>query len=355
MSVYTGVVSCFYADKHYGFIKSRGFPRDVFVLESVLRDARAGVGASVYFTVAGNNKVCNLWVLKDKGPCATRRFSGIVKSIYQRKQYGFIDCIELRNMYGKDTFVLQSQLDSFERGDAVTFNAKLNDAGEPQAIGLQHVFAGVMTWPIGASSITGLQFSGQDIGVSMQAQTVRTMGRYPERLSHSDVIIVPELFCAEGDIDIFHKLQQEIQWTPRLAGSHFRGNPEASDTYRRIVESMCNYFDIEFRTAHVNFYPTDAHMRPYHHDAYKYNESLQENMTLIASFGSGRDLTFRHARTGETKRFLLRNGMAFYFGRDINDKWLHGIDALADTEQRRTHGRISISLWGICRLIHTST
>jgi len=39
--------------------------------------------------------------------------------------------------------------------------------------------------------------------------------------------------------------------------------------------------------------------------------------------------------------------MLFYFGRDANITWQHGINALPEDEQDGK-GRISIILWGLC-------
>jgi len=56
---------------------------------------------------------------------------------------------------------------------------------------------------------------------------------------------------------------------------------------------------------------------------------------------------FRHAKTGELLYFPQKNGMLFYFGRDANIVWQHGINALPDCQQDGK-GRVSIILWGLC-------
>mmetsp|Transcript_106165 Transcript_106165/g.300222 ORF Transcript_106165/g.300222 Transcript_106165/m.300222 type:complete len:241 (+) Transcript_106165:932-1654(+) len=45
-----------------------------------------------------------------------------------------------------------------------------------------------------------------------------------------------------------------------------------------------------------------------------------------------------------------KNGMLFYFGRDANIVWQHGINALPASEQTGK-GRISLILWGLCTTV----
>merc|ERR1711862_167017 len=65
------------------------------------------------------------------------------------------------------------------------------------------------------------------------------------------------------------------------------------------------------------------------------------------SFGATRELAFRHAKTGELFYVPQTNGMMFYFGRDVNITWQHGVNALPDKEQDGK-GRISVVCWGYC-------
>merc|ERR1712032_663993 len=91
--------------------------------------------------------------------------------------------------------------------------------------------------------------------------------------------------------------------------------------------------------------------KPFHHDSAAFNaaRAKNQNCTIGISFGAARELAFRHAKTGELLYFPQRNGMLFYFGRDANIVWQHGINALPDQEQDGK-GRVSIILWGWCSL-----
>merc|ERR1712113_74939 len=74
-----------------------------------------------------------------------------------------------------------------------------------------------------------------------------------------------------------------------------------------------------------------------------------QNCTVGISLSAARELAFRHAKTGELVYFPQTNGMLFFFGRDVNIRWQHGINALPLDEQDGK-GRISIILWGLTTL-----
>ena len=67
---------------------------------------------------------------------------------------------------------------------------------------------------------------------------------------------------------------------------------------------------------------------------------------FLVSFGATRELAFLHADNKCKAYFPQSNGMLFSFGRDVNIRWKHGINALVE-EQRDGKGRISIVLWGL--------
>merc|ERR1719291_313454 len=64
------------------------------------------------------------------------RYAGTVKKFDQAKGFGFIECADLQQMYGRDVWVHHQQLNNFNVGDEVTFDMVLNKAGHPQAIDL---------------------------------------------------------------------------------------------------------------------------------------------------------------------------------------------------------------------------
>merc|ERR1711998_499817 len=79
-------------------------------------------------------------------------------------------------------------------------------------------------------------------------------------------------------------------------------------------------------------YVDGSDWKPFHHDSAAFNpqRAKSQNCTIGISFGASRDLALRHAKTGELLYFPQKNGMLFFFGRDANIIWQHGINALPD-------------------------
>eukprot|EP00434_Breviolum_minutum_P005061 symbB.v1.2.004466.t1/scaffold249.1/size274694/25 len=185
--------------------------------------------------------------------------------------------------------------------------------------------------------------------------------KYNKELRHDDVVIVPDFFCAEDDWQVYYDLIQEMrelqeknthdsQWKSWHEGAHLLSpNPEGSKTYQAIVKRMCEYFSIApgTRGTRFNWYRDGSDWKPFHHDSAAFNikRARNQNCTVGISFGASRELAFRHAKSEELVYFPQTNGMLFFFGRDVNIRWQHGINALPESEQDGK-GRISIILWG---------
>jgi hypothetical protein len=199
----------------------------------------------------------------------------------------------------------------------------------------------------------------------MRILTVPASKRYSQPVSHDDVIVVPDFFCAEDNWDTYYQLIKEMresqaagnrqsEWIAWHEGAHLLSqNPTGSKTYQKVLDKMCEYFAVSDgnRGTRFNWYRDGSDWKPFHHDSAAFNEARakNQNCTIGISFGSARELAFRHAKTGELIYFPQRNGMLFYFGRDANIIWQHGVNALPDQDQDGK-GRISIILWGWCSL-----
>ena len=104
---------------------------------------------------------------------------------------------------------------------------------------------------------------------------------YGKPLKHDDVIIVPELFGAEGDLSVFDKLVEEIsqlqkdevkgaEWTPWHQGAHMIAkDPKGSKTFQEVVDKLCEYFHVKKDTifTRLNWYKDSKDWKPFHHDA----------------------------------------------------------------------------------------
>lgn len=201
--------------------------------------------------------------------------------------------------------------------------------------------------------------------------TTMADARQIQSISHDDVIIVPSFFCDEDDWDVYYELLQEVRdgqastdgksiWDSWHEGSHLlTKTPQHSGTFQRVLGKICDYFDIANSGCRdgnsvgtrFNWYRDGADWKPFHHDSAAFNaqRASKQNCTVGISFGASRELAFRHAKTGELIYFPQTNGMLFFFGRDVNIRFQHGINAVPADEQEGK-GRISIILWGLSNL-----
>jgi len=126
----------------------------------------------------------------------------------------------------------------------------------------------------------------------------------------------------------------------------------ASPTVRvtQVQKKMGDFFGLQpqSRGTRFNWYNNPSDWKPFHHDSAAFNaqRARNQNCTVGVSFGDARELAFVDAQD-PTKRFYFpqTNGGLFYFGRDVNIRFKHGVNLLPEDE-RTGKGRVSIILWG---------
>lgn len=204
----------------------------------------------------------------------------------------------------------------------------------------------------------------------MRIITLEDQGQLRD-LSHDDVIVIPNFFCDACDWDLYYDLLRQARddqtvdgiaskWESWHEGSHLlTKRPEGSDAFRAVIDRICDGLHIANKDCRdgnsvgtrFNWYRDGADWKPFHHDSAAFNpqRAAKQNCTVGASFGAPRELAFRHAKTGELIYFPQTNGMLFFFGRDVNIRWQHGINALP-LEDQDGKGRVSIILWGLTLL-----
>lgn len=64
---------------------------------------------------------------------ATGRYQGRIKSFNVQKGFGFIDCPEAHQVYGRDVFLHKAQIATFQIGSQVSFAVEINKTSMPQA------------------------------------------------------------------------------------------------------------------------------------------------------------------------------------------------------------------------------
>merc|ERR1719162_571522 len=61
------------------------------------------------------------------------RFQGKIKSFNVQKGFGFIECPEAHQIYGRDVFLHKAQIGTYQIGSQVSFAVEMNKTNMPQA------------------------------------------------------------------------------------------------------------------------------------------------------------------------------------------------------------------------------
>lgn len=155
-------------------------------------------------------------------------------------------------------------------------------------------------------------------------------------------IYVPNLFEKTNDRIIYNSLKHEIEnndcnmitWS-----KHFKyENPNNLPTLCNIVKQMADHFNVTVHQTRLNYYPDNKSWKPFHKDSH----ILSEDFTMGASFGSRRELVFKHEASEKTFKFPQNNGDCFAFTSLVNDVFLHGVPKSSFDIQPR----FSIIAWG---------
>lgn len=138
--------------------------------------------------------------------------------------------------------------------------------------------------------------------------------------------ILPRLQTWHADPGIHYSysnnLLQTRSWTPLLSG------------IREKVEAFLNF---SFNSVLVNLYRNGEDYVGWHSD----NEPELGEQPFIASltFGVERQFCFRHKKTPETGRILLRSGTLLIMQPDFQQHWLHSVPI----DKNATQGRINLT------------
>ncbi|EDQ85105.1 uncharacterized protein MONBRDRAFT_29584 [Monosiga brevicollis MX1] len=210
---------------------------------------------------------------------------------------------------------------------------------------------------------------------------------YGRTVGVHDVIMVPEMFCAEDDLSLYESLLAELKATGSTdlfvswhGDSHVIADDkkmkgkwkELSPSFQKVggsavdfdlccsvmihsqlthvprtqvIKQMEEYFNMDIKATRFNWYRDSSEWKPYHHDRAAFTPNCPQNSTVAASFGAERDIAFLHATKGTTIRIPQPNGSMYAFNRDANVEWKHGVMAVPPALQH-TEGRISIIAWG---------
>lgn len=185
----------------------------------------------------------------------------------------------------------------------------------------------------------------------------------PDEYTANDVIIFPNFI---DDANIYNKLLEEMGntgieesqlWKLWHGDSHLIADDhlnykEKVPTFGKIIDKLKNEFKIDVKSTRFNWYKNSDDWKPFHHDAAAVKEHIAkvQNFTIGLSFGATREIAFENAKTKTTVSFVLKNGTAYAFSKDININWKHGIPQIPP-EKKNFDGRISIIAWGYVNMI----
>ncbi len=170
-----------------------------------------------------------------------------------------------------------------------------------------------------------------------------------QTLSNDDVILFPK-FLPSGLYPTLIDELNECEFKSWNEGCHtLTEHASESPTFNRIVQEMCAAFLIEPSTCSTrfNWFVDDKDWKSLHFDSAAFNKERAkvQNITVAVSIGGTREVVFEHASSG-TKMYIPQpDGQLYTFGRDVNIRWQHGVNAIPEEKQIGA-GRISIVLWG---------
>lgn len=87
---------------------------------------------------AGSDRNFSKWFSLESSldPSFHTTFSGVIKVYFPKKKYGFVSCPEVTDKFGRDAFIMKSDMGSLRIGDKVAFNLEDNN-GLPKATNIR--------------------------------------------------------------------------------------------------------------------------------------------------------------------------------------------------------------------------
>lgn len=159
----------------------------------------------------------------------------------------------------------------------------------------------------------------------------------------ANTIYLPHFLTPASDLTIFNQLEKEMKDHVVAWNKHTKHeDPTFSPTFNSIVQRMADHFNVEVLATRLNYYRDGQDYKTFHKDSHAYSNGQKEDFTMGASFGSSRELEFKHDDTGHIFSFPQHNGDIFAFTSVVNDQFMHGVPK-AHTQ---VGGRFSIIAWG---------
>lgn len=193
----------------------------------------------------------------------------------------------------------------------------------------------------------------------MRLMVVTEKDVYPQDLTESDVIVLPNFFEDKSLYDtLIHEMQhtgfaEDKLWKLWHGDSHLIADDKLGNwkdncpTFTKLVERISNYFSMDVKATRFNWYKDNQDWKPYHRDAAAIDErkAKTQNITVGITLGATRTASFQHMRTKTRIDIPLSHGSIYVFNKQVNLDWMHGI---IQEPTIKKEGRISIICWGYC-------
>lgn len=129
---------------------------------------------------------------------------------------------------------------------------------------------------------------------------------------------IPRKQVAYGDPKISYSFSGTT-----VKANNWNNSDYISKQIKKIRDKVSQRFNCEFNYVLINRYRDGDQCIGFHSDDEK---DLEEDSPIVGiSFGSSREITFKHKEKNITKKILLTNGSAYCMHYPTNRKWKHAI------------------------------
>ena len=169
--------------------------------------------------------------------------------------------------------------------------------------------------------------------------------RFNEPLySGNEICIVNNLF---NNNNIYNKLQTEISSVVYKS---------YCPTFNFIIKQLCSYFCMTLSSTRLNYYVDEHDWKPYHHDIAALKPPKTQNITVGASFGTTREISFESTHRNNKERIRInfppKINPVYAFGNQVNIDFKHGIPQIKKGIDKNINtGRISVIIFGYSSLL----
>lgn len=152
-----------------------------------------------------------------------------------------------------------------------------------------------------------------------------------------DTGVVSGMFCHPDDMTLYSALHVGVpEWTAASENTHMVAEPNSAAALG-ITQRVSEYFKMTVQGSRLHLFRDASDWMPFYHD------SCRQTFTVVVCFGASRDVAFQE--TTDAHRvitFPVTNGNVFFFSRDVNPLWKHGVPKAVSPSA----GCVHLVIWG---------